>query len=258
MIAKNRRTLEMYRDACKISLEIMASVRESVAVGITTSELNKITGEECQKRNVKPAFYKVRNHNGIFGHNACIYKNDVAVHGIPDSEPLASGDLLTYDFGIIYKGLHTDHCYTVGVGDVSKDDRKLLEVGKLAVVTSIKQAVAGNYTGDIGNAIEEIARMSSFDTLKEYIGHGIGKNLHEVPEIPAHGEPGKGEKLKENMIICVEAQVTAGSAAVYTDKDSWSVRTKDGSNCVMFEYMVRVGREEPEILTDNRDWAVTI
>lgn len=259
MIIKNKKQKKEYQDVCDLSVQILRSIYDKIAIGAKPIDLDKFAGEQCEKYGSKPAFFDVPGKKGIYGYNSCIQINDVAVHGIPAADyEIKSGDLVTVDFGIIKNGYFTDHCVTVGVGDVSKENKKLLEAGFNSVFNATKQAITGNTTGDIGFVLESEARQDGFDTLKEYIGHGIGYSLHDEPEIPAHGFPGQGEQLRKGEVICVESQVVAGEAKVITDPDGWTTRTRDGKNAVMFEFMVMVDNTKPIIMTKTNDWPLFV
>lgn len=248
-----------YREAAKISTDILAQVRDKTAAGVYPAELDELASRLCDKYQVKPAFAQVQNKTGSFGHAMCISVNDTVLHGIPSRDkPLKKGDLIKLDFGIIYQKLHTDLCITVGVEKLSKNNRRLLETTKEAVLDAVGLAVAGNKTGDLGFAMESKVKKKGFEVLKTYIGHGIGYSLHEAPQIPAFGTPATGETLKAGMVICIEAQAVGGKDQVYVTQDTWSVKTSDGKNSAMFEYLVRVGDSEPEILTDTREWATIV
>lgn len=255
MIIKNSTQRHHYFEACRISVEILRKLYDAVAIGVIPGEIDQLAGKLCEEYGVKPAFFGVQGRKGIYGYNTCLQLNDVAVHGIPDQiTPIKSGDLVTIDFGIIYQGYFTDHCVTVGVGEVSIADRKLLRVGRESVFHATKKAISGNQTGDLGQIMETEARDAGFETLKMYIGHGIGTTLHDAPEIPASGPAGQGEILHRGEVICVESQVVAGSPQVKTDADGWTTRTRDGKNAVMFEFMVMVDNTKAIIMTPTQDW----
>lgn len=255
MIIKNKNQKREYLEACKISVTILKAVYDAIKIGISPIELDQLAGKLCEEKGVKPSFFDVPGKKGIYGYNSCIQVNDVAVHGIPDAKyTIQDGDLVTVDFGIIYKGYYTDHCVSVGIGDVSEENRKLLQVGRESVLKATKQALTGNYTGDIGYTLEHQAQKHNYNTLKEYIGHGIGNSLHDEPEIPAFGNKGEGDKLNKGEVICIESQVVAGEPRVKTDADGWTTRTRDGKNAVMFEYMVMVDNTKPLIMTPTQDW----
>jgi methionyl aminopeptidase len=258
MIVKSQTELATYKKATQLSTQILSQLRAAIKPGVYPIELDKLAGELCKKNGVKSSFKGVVNGNLIYGFNSCISVNDEILHGIPsDSRKIQEGDLVKIDFGIVYQGFYTDHCFTVGVGNVSAEDQKLLEIGREAVLNAVKLAKPGSMTGDLGYAMHGTAYKAGFDTLKQYVGHGIGKNLHEDPEIPAFGKPGSGKKLEKNMIICVECQIVTGNDQVYIEDNGWTVKTKDSGKGVMFEYMVRVDKK-PEILTQTQDWPLTV
>ncbi len=257
MIIQNKQELQTYREAAEISLAVLNTLRKNLKVGVTSLELDNLAGEEMQRRGVVSSFKGVPGVKGPYKFNTCISINSEILHGIPDEQKLKKGDLVKIDLGVIYEGLYTDHCYTFVVEEfLSEEDEKLVNTGKLAVESAVKKAIAGNTTGDLGFTMHSIAQMAEFDTLKEYIGHGIGRGLHDEPEIPAYGNPSQGDELKEGMVICVECQVVEGSDQVYTDESGWTIKTKDNGKGVMFEYMVVVQKDEPLILTPNMDWPV--
>lgn len=250
--------LDLLREAAKISTEILAELKDAVHIGVTPVDINDLTWALCKQKGVEPAFFGV--NQGLakhFGGALCISVNNVILHGLPTKIPFADGDLIKLDFGIKYKGVYTDQCVTVGLGKLSDGDRHLISVGKLAIESSIKQAVTGNHVGDIGNVIETIAASAGFSVLTEYVGHGIGRTLWESPQVPAYGNPGSGAELKAGKCICIEAQIVAGDNEVYVDDDGWSILTEDGSKGVMFEYMVIVG-DSPEIITSTQNWPIFI
>lgn len=257
MTIKSQSELAKYKKAAQISTQIMAELRDAIKPGVYPIELDKLAGKLCEKYQVKPSFKGVVNKNLIYKHNSCISVNDEILHGIPNKREIKTGDLVKVDFGIIYQGLFTDHCFTVGIEKVSDNDQQLLKVGREAVLNAVKLAKPGNYTGDLGQAMHGTAFRAGFDTLKQYVGHGIGHSLHEQPEIPAYGQSKTGSKLEKNMIICVECQVVPGNDQVYIEDNGWTVKTKDGNKGVMFEYMVRVDKK-PEILTQTQDWPLVV
>ena len=258
MIVKSSTQLATYKKAAQISTKILSQLREAIKPGVYPIEVDKLAGELCQKYGVKSSFKGVVNGNLSYGFNSCISVNDEILHGLPSGKrKIREGDLVKIDFGIIYQGFYTDHCFTVGVGQISVEDQKLLEVGREAVLKAVKLAKPGNHTGDLGHIMHHTAYKAGFETLKQYVGHGIGWSLHENPEIPAFGQPKSGTALKKDMIICVECQVVAGSDQVFIEGNGWTVKTSDCNKGVMFEYMVRVDKK-PEILTPTQDWPLTV
>lgn len=250
MVINKAKDEKILREASNISLSILKQLGEEIGEGITPLELDIKAGELCKSYNVKPAFKKVRGYN----FNSCISVNEVAVHGIPKDIPLKNGDLISIDFGIIHKGMYTDHCWTWSLGKPTKDDDKLLMAGREAVENCIPLAVSGNHTGDLGNEMERVAKENGFNILKIFVGHGIGKTLHDIPDIPAYGLKGSGSLLVDGMVICIECQVVNDNGRIIIDKDGWSAKTENGGNSVMFEYMVIVRKDKPNVLTNTLDW----
>lgn len=254
MIIKKPKEEKILREAGEISVEILSKLRNMLKEGVTTLEMDDYAGELCSEYGVKPAFKEVDDYH----FNTCISVNDVAVHGVPNKEVLKRGDLVSIDFGIVYKGYMTDHCWTWSIGKPDEKKKKLLESGRRAVENAMEKAVVGNRTGDLGFEMENEARSNGFNILKVFVGHGIGKGLHEYPDIPAFGKRGTGELLVDGMVVCVECQVVDDTGKVFTDDDGWSERTERGGDSVMFEYMVIVKKGLPVILTDTRDWGVVV
>lgn len=251
--------LKLIRTATKLSTDILSQLIEPIRPGMPTSDIDNRFGELCVQNGVQAAFKGVPGPYNKFPANMCISINDEVLHGIAHpGTSLAEGDLLKLDFGIIYNGIYTDQCITVGVKSLSVEDEKLVKIARLAVQTGVTKAIVGNTTGDIGYAIYTPVQMAGYDVLKEFIGHGIGKSLHEDPEIPAYGQPGAGDALEDGQVLCVEAQVVAGTDEVSVMEDGWTVVTEDGKNGVMFEYMVIVRAGQPEILTQTLDWPLVI
>ena len=242
------------RKACDISLAILKQLGEELREGVTGLELDREAGFLCKKYKVKSAFKRVKGYN----FNTCISVNDVAVHGVPKDVPFKKGDLVSIDFGIYYRNIYTDHCWTWSVGEPNEENKKLLNAGRTAVENAVSKAVVGNRTGDLGYEMEKEAKRNGYNTLRMFVGHGIGKTLHDEPEILAYGKKGTGEFLEDGMVICVECQVVDDVSDVVIDDDGWSARTVNGGNSVMFEYMVIVRDKKPEILTDTRDWGVVV
>jgi methionyl aminopeptidase len=255
MIITKRKQEKVLRKASKISLYILKQLEEELREGVTGLEIDREAGFLCKKYKVKPAFKRVEGYN----FNTCISVNDVAVHGVPKDVPFKKGDLVSIDFGIYYRDMYTDHCWTWSIGELSKENAKLLKAGRAAVENAVSKAVVGNRTGDLGYEMEKEAKRNGYNTLKMFVGHGIGKTLHDEPEILAYGNKGTGELLEDGMVLCIECQVVDDVSRIEIDKeDGWSARTVNGGNSVMFEYMVIVRESKPEILTNTLDWGVVV
>ncbi|MCK5471959.1 type I methionyl aminopeptidase [Candidatus Gracilibacteria bacterium] len=243
---KNPAEVEIIRQACRIQSEILNEVCAAVAIGISTSELDELAEKLCREKNVKPGF---KNYHG-FPASICASVNDEVVHGIPSKNKiLENGDIIAIDFGVVLDGWNADACRTVAVGKISEEAKKLMERTKESLYRGIEKAVAGNSTGDIGHAIESFVKQFSYSPVRETVGHGIGRKLHEDPEVPNWGKVGSGAKLKKGMVICIEPIINAGSAKILTEKDGWTTRTRDGKLSAHFEHQILIREGEAEILT---------
>lgn len=257
MIINSTQDLQTYREATQLSTQILRQLYKQTKIGVFPREIEQLAVKLCKKNQVKPAFKGVVQTGKSYDYATCISVNDEILHGIPDQDrALQSDDLVKIDFGIIYQGFYTDHCFTLGLGKLNEKDLRLLKTGREAVLNAVKLAKPGNYTGDLGQQMHQTAYRAGFDVFKQFVGHGIGRSLHEDPEIPAFGRPRTGQRLQQNMIICVECQVVAGNDQSYVTDNGWTVKTQDGEKGVMFEYMVRVD-QKPEILTQTQNWALT-
>lgn len=245
-VVKTKFELDQLRQAGRITAEIVEALGQMVRPGVSAGDLERRAWELCRENGVEPSFFGYQG----YAYATCISVNDEVVHSLPtDDKIFAEGDLVKVDFGAIYNGYRADHCRTFGAGKLSDQHAKLLQVGKEATDNAVAVARAGNTIGDVSWQMQSTAQAAGFDVVKMYIGHGIGKKMHEPPEIPAYGEPGQGVKLQENMVLCVECQVVEGSDGIKHDTDGWTARTKDGGWAVMFEQMIRVTSGEPEILS---------
>jgi len=238
--------LEIIRRACQIQSEILNKVCAKVEAGISTAELDALAEEFCAEKNVVPAF---KNYQS-FPATICASVNDEVVHGIPSPDKiLKNGDIIAIDFGVILDGWYADACQTVGVGEISGDAKKLIERTKESLYRGIAAARAGNTTGDIGHAVEGFVQQFGYSPVKETVGHGIGRNLHEDPEVPNWGKAGNGIELKAGMTICIEPIINLGKAEILTEKDGWTTRTADGKLSAHFEHQILITENEAEILT---------
>jgi methionyl aminopeptidase len=256
VIIKTSQQLAQYQQAAKISTEILEQLRLAIKAGVTALEVDALADRLCKQYKVSPNFKGVGPKKNKYQHATCISVNDTVVHGIPDDRIFKKGDLVKVDFGIEYQGLNTDHCFTVGVEQLSPADEKLVRVAKKAVQKACKKAIVANTTGDLGYTMQTVAETAGFSVVREFIGHGIGHSLHEDPQIPAYGSPRSGTRLIEGQVICVEAQIVAGDRRIRIEKDAWTVKTADGSKAAMFEYMLVVGKKKPIYLTKTLDWPI--
>jgi len=233
------------RKAGKIASKILQQVCAEAKEGISLLELDDLAESLCYKYETIPAF---KGYDG-FPNTLCVGVNDVVVHGIPDNYRLQSGDIVSLDFGLIYKKVYSDTAYTVMVGNVSDEVKKFVQTVEKALYAGIEQAVVGNRIGDIGFAMQSLVEANGYSVVREMVGHCIGYQLHEDPYIPGYGKNGTGEQLFDGQALAIEAIVNMGRKEIYINrKDGWTSRTKDGSLSGLFEHTVLVG-QKPEILT---------
>ncbi|MDZ4229182.1 MAG: type I methionyl aminopeptidase [Patescibacteria group bacterium] len=254
MIITSQHDLILYQKAAKLSTQILSQLKQAVKPGILPIKIDELAEKLCQTNHARPAFKGVNPANP-YRYSTCISINDVVVHGVPSkTRPIQAGDVVKVDFGLIYQGFYTDHCFTVVVKPFTPQTKKLVTVARTAVQAAIPLAITGNTTGDLGAIMQAKAEKAGFNVLKQYTGHGIGRTLHDGPAIPAHGQPKTGALLEKNQVLCLEAQVVTGGDQVAVAEDGWSVKTQDGGLSAMFEYMVVVGNTRPLILTQTLDW----
>lgn len=260
MIASSLQDKQHLRDAAKISTEILWELRNQLQAGITPWDLDQQAAILMKERKVAAAFRGVsQGKNKPFEHSSCISVNDVILHGIPKDIPLENGDIVKIDLGIIYRQTYyTDQCFTFVLDDFrSAADKKIVNIGRMAVETAMKKAVTGNTAGDVGAAMQTVAQLAGLSTLKHFVAHGIGKNLHEEPEIATWQQAGTGKNLSKGEVITVECQVVENEDYTVAD-NGWDIYTYNGSNASMFEYMVIVDDDKPEVLTKMQDWSVIV
>lgn len=237
------------RRAGRVVAETLCIVRDAVKPGITTAELDEIGEREIRARGGIPSFLGYRG----FPATLCISLNHEIVHGIPGEHVVKEGDLVKLDCGAIVDGYHGDSAITVLVGEVDPEARRLAEVTKRALEAGIAHAVVGNRVGDIGAAVQQLCEAEGFGVVREYVGHGIGRALHEDPPIANHGRPGKGVRLQEGMVIAIEPMINLGSHETRLLADDWTVVTADGSLSSHWEHTVAITSDGPEVLTARPD-----
>ncbi len=242
--------LEIIREATKISSKILLSLKKEVKVGVSAFDIDQLALKLCRDNNVIPAFKGVEGYYNNFPSNICVSVNEEILHTIPKKERVfKSGDIIKLDFGIIFKGFYTDHCITVSLGEITERESLMVKTARECVENAVKECRVGNTIGDISYALQSTAEENGFNFVKAYCGHGIGKSLHESPEVLTFGNKGEGEELVEGMLLCIENQLVLGSSVLELQGDGWTLKTKDGSKGAMFEHMVLVGRDRVEVLT---------
>lgn len=230
----------------RILATVLKEIEKMVRPGITTLELDRAAEALILKHGAKPAF---RGYEG-FPYSLCASVNDVVVHGFPSEYALKEGDIVGLDLGVLYKGFNTDMATTVGVGAISFEAKRLLMVTKKALKRGIKKARAGITTGDIGNTIQRYVEEQGYGIVRNLCGHGIGKEVHEDPQVPNYGQRHKGVELKEGMVICIEPMLTIGDWQLKKAKDGYGFATRDGSLAAHFEYTIAITKDGSVLLTD--------
>lgn len=246
---KSPREIEIMRRANAIVAEVLQELRRRVAPGVTTLELDAIAEEMTLKRNAIPAFKGYSVGGRVYPRCLCASVNEEIVHGIPSGRPLREGDIVGLDYGVIYEGFYGDSALTVGVGKISDEARRLMEVTERSLYTGIEQLREGKRLGDLGAAVQKVAESAGFSVVRSFVGHGIGKRLHEEPPVPNYGEPDQGLRLKEGMVLAIEPMVNVGGHEVEIKEDGWTAVTKDGSLAAHFEHSVAITKDGPYILS---------
>ncbi len=246
---KNERELELMRISARITAETFEMVWSIIKPGVSTGKLDEEIEKFIRSRGARPAF------KGLYGFpaSACISINEEVVHGIPSPKRiLQEGDIVSVDIGVEYKGYYGDSAFTFPVGEISEEKKQLMKVTVEALYLGIAQAVAGNRVQDISHAVQTHAEKYGYGVVRELVGHGIGKALHEEPQIPNFGKPHRGPLLKEGMTLAIEPMINMGTKNVYTLEDGWTIVTQDGKPSAHYEHTVVVRNGKPEILTENK------
>ncbi|MBC7875388.1 MAG: type I methionyl aminopeptidase [Ferruginibacter sp.] len=247
MIYKTDEQVEMMRQSALLVSKTLTEIAGMLKPGLTTLAIDKVAGEFIRDHKAIPSFL---NYKG-YPYNTCISVNDVVVHGFPGNNELKEGDIISVDTGVILNGWHGDHAYTFAIGDPGEDTMQLIKVTKESLYKGIEKAIAGNRTGDIAWAIQEHTEVKNgYGVVRELVGHGLGRSLHEDPQVPNYGKRGTGSKLKEGLVLAIEPMINLGKKEVYTEEDGWTVRTKDGKPSVHFEHDVCVRKGKADILSN--------
>jgi methionyl aminopeptidase len=245
VILKQLDEIDKARASNRIVAEVLSVLREKVKPGLTTRELDKIAEGVTEKRGARPAFKGYRG----YPYSLCTSVNEEVVHGMPSNRILVEGDIIGLDFGVCYQGLYGDSAITLPVGRVSEQATRLMQVTEQSLYSAIHQACDGNRLGDISAAVQETVEAAGYSVVRDFVGHGIGKNMHEDPQIPNFGKKGRGIELKRGMILAIEPMVNAGKYKVKILSDGWTVITADGSLSAHFEHSVAITDNGPEILS---------
>ncbi len=237
--------LAKMRKAGRVVAEIHEATRAAIRPGVTTAELNEVAAAVLEKRHARSNFL---NYNG-FPAVICTIPNDMIVHGIPGDVVLHEGDIISVDCGAIVEGYHGDAAYTTGVGAISAEAKRLIEVTERSLWAGIDQLVVGNRLHEVGRAVQRVAEAAGYGVVREYVGHAIGTEMHENPQVPNYWPGTPGPTLKSGMVFAIEPMVNVGTYDTYTLDDGWSVMTADGSLSAHFEHTIAVTDDGPEVFT---------
>ncbi|MCH7398702.1 type I methionyl aminopeptidase [Belliella sp. DSM 107340] len=240
--------VQLIKESAQILGKAHGEVAKHVKVGVQTSFLDKIAEEFIRDHNGVPSF---KGYNG-FPSSLCISVNEVVVHGFPSNYVLKDGDIISIDCGVFHQGFHSDCAYTYPVGEVSSNVLSLLRATKESLFLGIEKAVFGNRIGDIGHAIQKYVESKGYTVVRELVGHGLGKNLHEAPEVPNYGKRGSGPLLNEGLVIAIEPMVNLGSRNIVQERDGWTIRTADRKASAHYEHTVAIFKDRTEILTTHQ------
>lgn len=247
MIQKTEAEIAMMREAALLVSKTLTEVAKMLKAGVTTMQIDRICAEFARDHKAIPSFL---NYKG-YPFNICASVNDVVVHGFPNNIALKDGDVVTIDMGLILNGWHGDHAYTFIIGEASEENKKIVNITKESLYKGIEQAVVANRVGDIAYAIQKhTEKDNGYGVVRELVGHGLGRSLHEDPQVPNYGKKGNGPKLKENIVLAIEPMINLGTKEVYTEDDGWTIRTRDGKVSVHFEHDVCVKKNKAYILSD--------
>ena len=246
VVLKTSRELKAMRDAGRISSRALTLAGEAVEPGVSTLEIDRIVRKYIEEQGATPSFL---NYGG-FPASACISVNDVVIHGIPrKNQILKQGDIVSIDVGAFYEGFHGDNAWTFPCGEVSKEAQALMDVTRESLFKGINAARPGNRLGDIGSAVQRYVEARGYSVVRDFVGHGVGAELHEDPSVPNYGTPGRGVRLLPGMTIAIEPMVNQGVHTVETLSDNWSVVTSDGKLSAHFEHTIAITPDGPVILT---------
>jgi methionyl aminopeptidase len=244
---KTEAEIELMRQSALLVSKSLTEVASILRPGMTTLAIDEMIGRYIRDHGAIPSFL---NYHG-YPFNSCISVNDVVVHGFPGKGELREGDIISVDVGVILNGFHGDHAYTFSIGNPGPEILQLIRVTKEALYKGIEKAIAGNRIGDISSAIQEYTEKKyGYGVVRELVGHGLGRSLHEDPQVPNYGKRGSGPKMKEGLVLAIEPMINLGSREVYTEADGWTVRTVDHKASVHFEHDVCVRKLKADILSD--------
>ncbi len=242
---RSPREIELIAESCQVVADTLDMLTSHINTGVKLLALDSLAEEFIRSKGAQPAF------KGYMGFPAtlCISIDDEVVHGIPNNRILKEGQIVSFDCGAEKNGYYGDSARTYAVGSISEEKKKLMDITRESLFHGISEAKVGNYVSDIGHAIQTYVEAVGFSVVRELVGHGIGTELHEEPQVPNFGSPKQGVKLQTGMCLAIEPMINIGTKEVYTDKDGWTVKTKDGQSSAHFEHTIAILKDGPEILT---------
>ena len=244
---KSSEDFEKMRKAGKVVSNIHYEIFDKTKPGMTLLDLDLIAKAIIERSNVKPSFLGYHD----FPAHICASPNDVIVHGIPNEYVISEGDIISVDVGVIFQGYHADAAFSFGVGEITEEEKNLLSKTKYALYEAIKLVKDGQKIGTIGNKIDKIAKKNNLGNVKNYVGHGIGQEMHEEPQVPHYGKKNTGFELRTGMAICIEPMFNLGSEDNYVDEDGWTVKTIDGKKSAHWEHTIGLTQEGTHVFTEN-------
>lgn len=253
---KNRTEIEKMKHSGQAAAKVLQAIADAIEPGVTTYELEMVSRKAIANLNATSSFlnYVIPDHSP-YPATICVSVNNKVIHGIPDkSEELMEGDIIGVDTAVSIDGFHGDNAFTFPVGKISPDAQKLLDATKASLYAAISEAKPGNRMGDVSFQLQNVAEKAGFSVIQNFSGHGIGRQLHEDPQVPTTGTPGRGTRLRPGMALAIEAMVNAGHPSVDVMEDGWGVETSDGSLSALFEHTVAILSDGPEILTGSPIW----
>lgn len=245
IIIKTREEIELMRESALIVSKTLGMLAKEVKPGVTTLYLDKLAEDFIRAEGAYPGFLGMYD----FPNSLCMSPNAQVVHGIPNDKPLIEGDIISIDCGALKNGFYGDHAYTFEVGEVAPETKKLLDVTKQSLYEGIRQFKAGNRVEDVGFAIQNYCEKHGYGVVRELVGHGLGKNMHEDPEMPNYGRRGRGKKFVEGMVVAIEPMINLGTHQINQLKDGWTILTRDGKPSAHFEHDVALVNGKPELLS---------
>lgn len=245
VLYKTNEEIELIRESSLLVAKTLAEVARLIKPGITTQHLNQVAEEFIRDHGASPGF---KGYHG-FPYTLCISPNEVVVHGFPSKKELKEGDIVSIDCGVLKNGYFGDSAYTFAIGEINESLKRLLKVTHASLYLGIEKAIAGNTLGDISATIQQYAEKAGFTVVRELVGHGLGRNLHEAPEVPNFGTMGKGLKLKEGLVIAIEPMINMGQRFVVQENDGWTIRTSDRKPSAHFEHTIAVRQGKADVLS---------